>query len=141
MSIIPSAPSPRGNPLTGNLLEFRRDALGFLTMCARKYGPIVRLRFARIQAYLINEPECIKDVLVTNHRNFIKAKPLRAHRRVFGDGLLTSDGDSWTYQRRLAQPAFHRKRIAAYGEVMVSYAKQMLSRWKEGDIRDRKSVV
>ncbi len=136
MSIIPRPPGPRGNAITGNLMEFRRDPLGFLTMCSRNYGPIVRLRFARIRAYLVNEPDYIKEVLVTNHRNFIKAKALRAHKRVFGDGLLTSDGDSWTYQRRLAQPAFHRKRIAAYGDVMVSYAEQMLATWQEGDVRD-----
>ena len=136
LSIINRPPGPRGNPLTGNLLEFRRDPLGFLTMCARNYGPIVRLRFARITAYLINEPDYIKDVLVTNHHNFIKAKSLRAHKRVFGNGLLTSEGDSWMSQRRLAQPAFHRKRIAAYGDIMVSYTEQMLARWREGGIRD-----
>lgn len=136
MSIITHPPGPRGNFLTGNLLEFRRDPLGFLTMCARNYGPIVRLRFARIPACLINEPNYIKDVLVTNHRNFIKAKPLRAHKRVFGNGLLTSEGDSWMRQRRVAQPAFHRKRIAAYGEVMVAYTVQMLDAWQEGDVRD-----
>src|SRR3990170_8622213 len=132
LSIITHPPGPKGNLLTGNLPEFCQDPLGFLTVCARNYGPIVRLRFGRIPAYLLNEPDYIKDVLVTNHRNFIKAKPLRAHRRVFGNGLLTSDGDSWMYQRRLAQPAFHRKRIAAYGDVMVSYTEQMLARWREG---------
>lgn len=105
-------------------------------MCARDYGPIVRLRFTRTTVYLINEPDYIKDVLVTNQRNFIKAKSLRAHKRVFGNGLLTSDGDSWRYQRRLAQPAFHRESIAAYGDVMVSYTKRMLSTWQESEIRD-----
>ncbi len=136
MPTITRPPGPRGNFLTGNLFQFRRDPLGFLTMCARNYGPIVRLRFTRTTSYLINEPDYIKDVLTTNQRNFVKGKSLRAHKRVFGDGLLTSDGDSWMYQRRLAQPAFHRKRIAEYGDVMVSYTERMLSTWQESEIRD-----
>ncbi|MGH7799097.1 MAG: cytochrome P450, partial [Thermodesulfobacteriota bacterium] len=129
-------PGPRGNFLTGNLLKFRRDPLGFLTMCARNYGPIVRLRFPRTTLYLINEPDYIKDVLVTNQRNFVKGKSLRSHKRVFGNGLLTSDGESWMYQRRLAQPAFHRKQVSAYGDVMLSYTERMLSTWQESEIRD-----
>jgi cytochrome P450 len=136
MSSTHLPPGPKGNFLTGNLSEFRRDPLGFLTTCAREYGPIVRLRFGRMRVYLVNEPDYIKKVLVDNHRNFIKAKPLRAHRRILGDGLLTSDGDSWVRQRRFAQPAFHRKKIADYGETMVSYTEQMLSRWKEGNVFD-----
>ncbi len=136
MSAITCPPGPRGDFLIGNLLEFRRDPLYFLTKCARKYGSIVRLRFARSHAYLINEPDYIKDVLVTNHRNLIKAKPLRVNQRVFGNGLLTSEGELWIYQRRLAQPAFHRKRIALYGDVMVSYTEQMIAKWREGDVRD-----
>ena len=136
MSTITRPPGPKGNLLTGNLLKFRRDPLGFLTMCARNYGPIVRLRFPRTTLYLINEPDYIKDVLVTNQRIFVKGKSLRSHKRVFGNGLLTSEGESWMYQRRLAQPAFHRKRITAYGDVMLSYTERMLSTWQESEIRD-----
>jgi cytochrome P450 len=50
--------------------------------------------------------------------------------------LLTSEGDLWLRQRRLAQPAFHRERIAAYADVMVSYTGRMLDEWQEGETRD-----
>jgi cytochrome P450 len=85
---------------------------------------------------LLNDPEHIEDALVTNYRGFIKAAPLRAHRRLFGNGLLTNEGDSWLQQRRLVQPAFHQDRIAAYGEVMVAYTERLLATWQEGDTRD-----
>ncbi len=49
---------------------------------------------------------------------------------------MTSEGEFWRRQRRLSQPAFHRKRINAYGEVVVSYAERMLKRWREEETRD-----
>jgi len=53
-----------------------------------------------------------------------------------GNGLLTSEGEVWKRQRRLAQPAFHRQRISAYGDVMVDYAQRMIAMWRAGEVRD-----
>ncbi len=61
---------------------------------------------------------------------------LQANKRLFGNGLLTSEGDFWLRQRRLAQPAFHRTRIASYADTMVSYTERMLEQWRDGDERD-----
>ncbi|PYT87263.1 MAG: cytochrome P450, partial [Acidobacteria bacterium] len=69
-------------------------------------------------------------------RRYVKGRVLRANRHVFGDGLLTSEGDFWLRQRRLAQPAFHRARIASYAETMVQYAQRMLETWRGGEERD-----
>jgi cytochrome P450 len=61
---------------------------------------------------------------------------LRANRHVFGEGLLTSEGDFWLRQRRLAQPAFHRARIASYAATMVEYTQRLLENWRSGEERD-----
>jgi cytochrome P450 len=53
-----------------------------------------------------------------------------------GNGLLTSEGDFWVRQRRLAQPAFHREQIAAYGQIIVAYTERMLTTWQDGETRD-----
>ncbi len=129
-------PGPQGKFLTGNLPAFSSNPLDFLTGAAREFGPVVRLSFARLTAYLLSDPRDIEEVLVTRRLDFIKGRPLRAHRRLFGEGLLTSEGDFWSRQRRLAQPAFHQSRLAAYGELMVECTRRMLSTWRDGETRD-----
>jgi len=61
---------------------------------------------------------------------------LKANMRLFGEGLLTSEGDFWLRQRRLVQPAFHRGRVAAYGTTMVEYAERAMRGWKNAEVRD-----
>src|SRR3954468_19601422 len=113
---------PKGHWLTGHLRPFQRDRLGYLTECARSYGDIVDLRLGPMRIRVLNHPDLIEEVLVTRSRSFIKHGPLREARPSLGNGLLTSEGDFWRQQRKLAQPAFHRERVAAYAAVMVEAA-------------------
>src|SRR5207248_4415562 len=83
-----------------------------------------------------NHPDLIEEVLVGHPRRYYKGRVLRANRHVFGEGLLTSEGDFWLRQRRLVQPAFHRARIAAYAETMVEYAQRVMESWRAGEERD-----
>ncbi len=129
-------PGPKSRFLIGNFPFGSRDLLGLITSWARQYGDIFYYRAFHFRVYFLNHPDYIEYVLVTHNRNFIKGRGLQANRRLFGNGLLTSEGDFWLRQRRLAQPAFHRDRIAAYGEVMVAYTERMLSTWQDGERRD-----
>ena len=129
-------PGPKGKPIAGNLLDFRRNPTGFLLNAALEYGDVVSLKFGPQQIYLINNPDYIRDVLVTNNRNFIKSRGLQMARRFLGDGLLTSEGDFHRRQRRLAQPAFHKQRINSYADVMTEYAARARDRWVDGERLD-----
>lgn len=99
---------------------------------AREYGDIVCLRFLHYRTYLLFHPEHIEDVVVNNARKFIKGRILRANRHLFGNGLLTSEGDFWLRQRRMMQPAFHRNRIANYASTMTACATRLVESWKPG---------
>jgi cytochrome P450 len=135
MTVNRVAPGPKGNFLLGNLPDFGRDMLGFFTKCAQEYGDIVSLRLAGFPACLLNHPDHFEYVLVTNQRNFIKHSFFWRHvTDLFGKGLLVSEGDFWLRQRRLVQPAFHRERIAGYGQVMVDYTERMLGGWRDGEV-------
>jgi cytochrome P450 len=113
-----------------------RDPLKYFSELTREYGDIVGVRILNYKVYLINHPDYIEDVLVNHPRKFIKGRVLRANWRVFGDGLLTSEGDFWLRQRRLAQPAFHRGRIAGYASTMVEFAERLVAQWNDGEERD-----
>src|SRR5437764_9260032 len=101
-----------------------------------RYGDVVGVRFVNFLNIVINHPQLIEEVLVSHPRRYIKGRVLRAYRHVFGDGLLTSEGDFWLRQRRLVQPAFHRARIAAYAQTMVEYTERVMESWRAGEERD-----
>jgi cytochrome P450 len=81
--------------------------------------------------YLVVHPDHVKHVLQDQHRNYPKTPFVNDKwRMVVGEGLICSEGDFWRRQRRLAQPAFHRKLIEGFGAVMVEHTARMLDRWE-----------
>jgi cytochrome P450 len=106
--------------------------MAFLTRCAREYGDFVPLRFGPKRMVFLSHPDLIEYVLVTNNRNFVKSPQFRALGAVGGNGIFLSEGDFWLRQRRLMQPAFHRRRIEGYAEIMVAYATSMVESWSAG---------
>jgi cytochrome P450 len=135
-TLVPSG--PKGNFILGVMPDFNRDSLGFIEKLARDYGDIVRTRFFYVPAYFIYHPDYIEQILATDNKNFIKPFSFRTpfFHRLVGNGLLTSEGDFWRRQRRLAQPAFHRERISAYGQIMVRDALKVLETWRDGETHD-----
>jgi len=120
-------PGPRNFPLAGNLYSFRANPLVFLAKAAREYGDVVYFRVVRQHLHLLNHPDHVRDILVTNQNNFIKSRALQRAKILLGEGLLTSEGQHHLRQRRLVQPAFHRDRLAAYATAMTECA----VRWRE----------
>jgi len=119
------------------LLTFRRDPIAFLMSTARDFGDIACFGAGSQQYFLVNHPDHIKDILVTHHADFKKGRGLERAKRMLGNGLLTSEGPFHHRQRRLAQPAFHRDRIAGYADIMVNYADRLQrERWRKGQTLD-----
>ena len=129
---------PPGGRVMGNMREFNSDSLGFIERCAREFGDVVMTRFLNIPVLFLFHPEQIEYVLATGSKNFIKGATLRSpfFQRLVGNGLVTSEGDFWRRQRRLAQPAFHRDRVEAYAATMVDFTEQALARWTDGQTLD-----
>jgi cytochrome P450 len=130
-------PGPRGNPFFGRLVgASRRDPLGFMLGLAREYGDLCTFRVGRERVYFVNSPEGVRDVLTNHYGNFLKGNGKQKARRFLGEGLLLSEGELHRSQRRLAQPAFHRQRIAAYAEEMGAAADRLASRWRDAEVLD-----
>ncbi len=128
-------PGPEGSVRTA-MQAFVADPLGYFRGLADQYGDYVKLKLIRGEGVLLVNPEAIEDVLVRKKRQFVKGRATRSLRPLLGNGLLVSEGDFWRRQRRLAQPAFHKDRIARYAERMVALGQRMLDRWTPGQAMD-----
>lgn len=129
-------PGPKSWFYGSTLLSFRGDTLNFLQKTAREHGDISHFKLGSQSVYLFNHPDLIKDVLVTKSESFMKGRALQRSKRMLGEGLLTSEGDFHRRQRRLAQPAFQRQRLPAYGAAMSECAVRTADRWKDGSTFD-----
>lgn len=110
--------------------RLREDQLSILVpeMFGRN---MIHNRLLFLHNFLINKPEYIEHVLVTNHRNYGKSHfARRMLGPLLGDGLLISEGEFWRRQRRIAAPAFHRKHIAQLAGAMFSCTETALVRWR-----------
>jgi len=94
----------------------------FLAEIAERFGPVVSFHIPLRRFLFLNDPQQIKDVLVTQQHAFVKSEGGRALRRLLGNGLLTSEEPEHRQMRRIVQPAFHRERIAAYARSMLAHA-------------------
>lgn len=122
-------PMPKGLPLVGHVLEFAKDPSGYLMQVSKSHGEVVNLKFGNRNMTVITRPDLIALVLRDYAKKF--KKPYRgfpALKALIGNGLLSSDGDFWLRQRRLAQPAFHREKVRAYGETMRLYTLRALEK-------------
>jgi cytochrome P450 len=136
MAAIASVPGPAGLPIAGSLFAIRRDPIGFLAGSAAEYGDSVRFRVGRSLVFFFRHPDQVRDLLVTHQHAFKKGRGLEWAKHFLGNGLLTSEGEFHTRQRRLSQPAFHRQRIQSYAQAMTDYALRMRDRWRAGETLD-----
>ena len=127
------APGPKGLPWLGSVLPAWRDPLGLFLGARAEYGDVVRFQFAHFEYYLVNDPDVVKHVLVDNPKAYTKSRNYLGLKIVLGDGLLTSEGEHWRRQRKLAQPAFHRDKLAGFADQMSTATRDMLTRWKGAD--------
>ena len=132
----PSLPGPRARFPGAHLLAFSRDMLGFVCRLKQEYGDVVAFRLGSERAVLLSHPEHIHEVLVRQHRAFVKGRRGDVSKQLLGLGLLNSEGALHQRQRHLLQPAFHRQRLAQYATVMTTAAVRLRQSWQDGDTLD-----
>ncbi|TNC63491.1 cytochrome P450 [Rubellimicrobium roseum] len=133
----PRPVGPPALPFLGHVFDYSRDPLGFWTRTARHYGDIVPLNFAGWPGLLVSDVDAIEDILVRDHRSYIKHQLMWRHATaLFGQGLLTSEGAFWQRQRRLAAPPFAGRQLLAYDAGIVGATSRMLEGWRDGETLD-----
>ncbi|WP_414664734.1 cytochrome P450 [Horticoccus sp. 23ND18S-11] len=128
----PRAPAPAGVPLVGHALAFRRDPIGFLQGAAHECGPVARLQAGPVIYHLVSEPALIAEVLQTRPANYVRdTRSSRSMKLVTGESLLSTSGEAWRRHRRLAQPIFHQRRLAALTDTTLAVCLETAARWEE----------
>jgi cytochrome P450 len=128
--VIPPIPGPQGTELLRKITQIQHNPLEYLLQATEQYGDLVQFPIGNLMVYLVNHPDLIKHILQDNHRNYTKNTiQYNQLATITGRGLLTSDGDYWFRQRRLAQPAFHRNRLATLDHIIVQTTMEMLADW------------
>jgi cytochrome P450 len=127
-------PDPHANVfslLSSLVFGSPQDLLGIYMNAARDFGDAVRFPGGSWAPYFFHHPDAIKHVLQDNNHNYSKQHRVTDLLKPFvGEGLLTSDGEPWRRRRRLAQPAFHRQRLALLATLMTEAIQEMLQRWE-----------
>jgi cytochrome P450 len=133
----PTRPRPPGPPLgpVATIRAFRRDPISLLERAAA-FGDVSILRTPRARTFVVNHPDLVWDVLVSDHRSFRKGPTIEAARRVLGDGLLTSEGEDHRRDRRLIQPMFQPTRLRAYVPTIERLTDTAIDRWRDGQELD-----
>ena len=108
----------------------RRNPTAVFMSAARRFGDVVYFKIGPRRGYLITNPADVRHVLQDNARNYHKSPLYDKLRMSLGNGLLTSEDEFWLRQRRIAQPAFHRQRIAALAGVMAEAARDAAAQWQ-----------
>jgi cytochrome P450 len=137
-------PGPRQWLPGSSLWSLHRDPIAYMARLQERYGDLVHWRIGPQDVVMVARSDLARDVLVTHHRSFKKGPGFERAQIVLGQGLLTSEGDFHLRHRRMIQPAFHRRSVAAYGEVMVTEAARLRDGWEAGgtvDVADEMTRV
>jgi cytochrome P450 len=124
---------PKGSLITGMAMVLVKDPKQFFHKTAMEYPEITRFRSFYNHFYVLSKPEYVQHMLQKNAKNYKKGLIYDQMKHVLGEGLLTSDGEYWLRQRRLAQPSFHRNKIASFFEIMSHCTKSFVSEWQKQD--------
>jgi cytochrome P450 len=118
-------------PAAGFDLGGSDDSLSTMRECFARYGDIYRV-FAPsrgVYNYVVNHPADVKRVLLTNHRNYTKGEGMDRVKILLGNGIMTSEGDFWRRQRRMMQPAFHRRVLDRFSRLIHDVNDKFAQRW------------
>jgi cytochrome P450 len=96
-----------------------------------EFGDIYRVHAPgrKSDTWVVADPETIKRVLVSNHRNYTIGVGLDRVRILVGNGIIVSEGDAWKRQHRMMQPMFQRSRVERFGELIAAINRRRLATW------------
>jgi len=140
------ANEPRGppGPMIRTALRARRDPFGVLEDLAREYGDVVRLRLAGRSAYIVNDPELIRAILVDQAEAFPRGSVGPVTERLLGGSIVGSQGAKHHRKKAAAKPIVSHERLDDTLATATGLIGPATARWRTGetvDIAEAMSVL
>lgn len=109
------------------------DAIHTMTDLFARHGDIYRFfsPARKAEMWVINHPDDVKRVLVSNHKNYTKGSGLDRVKILLGHGIMTSEGDLWKRQRYMMQPSFHRRVITEFNKLIDACNERFIAKWEK----------
>lgn len=133
---IREIPGIKENPLRGVQKQFADDRLGLWRRFSDEQRDIVKMHFLIFPMVMFNTAEMVEQVLVSKADDFDKPEQFPVVKLAVGEGVFSAFERTGAHrrQRRMVQPAFQPRRIAAYADTMVSYAQRISGAWRDGQV-------
>lgn len=134
--VHPADGAPRALPLVGHALAMAQDPLGLVLRLGQQ-GEVVPLRLGTVRAHLVASAAGSEAVLRSQAKHYSRQTRVWSVLRMFlGDSILLTEGPQWKSQRRVVNPAFHRRRLMAFADTMRTETDAMLAGWRDGQSLD-----
>lgn len=106
-----------------------------------QYGDVFCLPLGNEPLYVFRSPKAAKEILQDKASSFSRAYDIL--KPVAGEGLLTSEGETWRRARKLLAPLFHQKSIQSFEAIILDEAKHACETLKKqcGQTVDVDSLV
>lgn len=129
---------PRGNNRLQSLLAsitFLKDPIRAICRNMTKYSGTYSVYLpGNGKVILTEDPDFIQYVLRDNHSNYQKSElSTKTAARLFGNGLLFANGESWLKQRRFIQPGFHHGKIQGLYKIVAGTVSDFISDFPSGE--------
>jgi cytochrome P450 len=127
-----TAPGPQGFwKIMKLLIQRQLDPIKFYESIFKEYGDVACIRLGEHAFLMLNDADAIEQVLQTDAKNFTKSSAYERFKLIFGNGLLTSNGELWKKQRRLMSGAFSSKNIEKLHPLIIEETMENIKGWEK----------
>ena len=126
---------PRARPcrkplrFPANLIKLISNNLEFIPEQAYRERMVIAQGPPRMA--FVTDPELVKALLLSRHSEFPKGRvQVDILKPVFGNAIISSQGQQWRWQRGAAAPLFRQEELLRYGPVMTAAAEATVAKWR-----------
>ncbi len=129
MKKIDDIPGPQGLRIFSCIKGLITDHWNEQIRMHDRYGDIVLVKYPQKRIFIYH-PNDIYKILKDNSKNYRKGVAFEPLKLLLGNGLVTSEGDTWKNSRRIVGNEFNSKAIEKFSKLMINDTKKLIQSWE-----------